>query len=117
MATMYAANHLDIAAIITLTESGRTPLWMSRIRTGIPIYALSRFAKALGQMSLYRGVFPIAFDVTHYDYTAINREAVRTVLNLDLVGPKDLIVLTTGDHAGVSGGSNVMKILEVDKVI
>jgi pyruvate kinase len=117
MATMYAANHLDITAIITLTESGRTPLWMSRIRTGIPIYALGRSAKTLGKMSLYRGVFPIAFDVTQYDYMAINKEAVRTVLNLGLVGPKDLIVLTTGDHAGVSGGSNVMKILEVDKVI
>ena len=117
MATTYTANHLNIAAIVTLTESGRTPLWMSRIRTAIPIYGLSRFAKTLGKMSLYRGVFPIAFDVTQYPYHLINREAVRTVFNLSLVDADDLIILTTGDHAGVAGGSNAMKILEVGEVI
>jgi pyruvate kinase len=117
IATMYTANHLDIAAIVTLTESGRTPLRMSRVRTSIPIYGLSRFTKTLGKMSLYRGVFPIAFDVTQYPYHVVNREAVRTVFSLNLVEADDLIVLTTGDHAGVAGGSNVMKILEVGKVI
>jgi len=117
MATMYTANHLDITAIVTLTESGRTPLWMSRIRTAIPIYGLSRFPKTLGKMSLYRGVFPIPFDVTHYPYHMINREAVRTVFNMNLIDIKDLIILTTGDHAGVTGGSNAMKILEVGEVI
>lgn len=117
MATMYTANHLDIEAIVTLTESGRTPLWMSRIRTAIPIYALSRFPKTLGKMSLYRGVFPIAFDVTQYPYHMINREAVRAVFNLNLVDVDDLILLTTGDHAGVTGGSNAMKILEVGEMV
>ncbi len=117
MATMYTANHLDIAAIVTLTESGRTPLWMSRVRTSIPIYGLSRFTKTLGRMSLYRGVFPIAFDVTQYPYHVINREAVRKVFSLNLVEADDLIILTTGDHAGVAGGSNSMKILEVGKDI
>lgn len=117
MATMYTANHLDIAAIVTLTESGRSPLWMSRIRTGIPIYGLSRFPKTLGMMSLYRGVFPIAFDVTQYPYHVINREAVRTVFNLNLIDTEDLIILTTGDHAGVTGNTNAMKILEVGEVI
>ena len=42
MATMYAANHLDVRAIAAMTESGSTALWMSRISSGIPIYALTR---------------------------------------------------------------------------
>lgn len=117
MATMYTANHLDICAIITLTESGRTALWMSRIRTGIPIYGLSRFSKTLGRMSLYRGVFPIAFDVTQYPYQVINAEAVRTVLNLGLIDTQDSVILTTGDHAGVTGATNSMKVLEVGEVV
>jgi pyruvate kinase len=117
MATMYTANHLDIAAIVTLTESGRTPLWMSRVRSSIPIYGLSRFSRTLGKMSLYRGVFPIAFDVSHYPYHAINREAIRTVFNQNLIDVHDLVILTTGDHAGITGGTNAMKILEVGKVI
>ena len=45
MATMYTANHLDVAAIAALTESGSTALWMSRISSGIPIFALTRQAK------------------------------------------------------------------------
>ncbi|MCB1877574.1 MAG: pyruvate kinase, partial [Chromatiales bacterium] len=40
MATMYTANHLEVKAIAALTESGSTVLWMSRISSGIPIYAL-----------------------------------------------------------------------------
>ena len=61
MASIYLANHMNIKAIIALTESGATPLWMSRIRTGIPIYGLSRHRLTLGKMTLYRGVFPIDF--------------------------------------------------------
>ncbi|MGE3920264.1 MAG: pyruvate kinase, partial [Gammaproteobacteria bacterium] len=66
MATMYTANHLNIKGIIALTESGSTPLWMSRIRSGIPIFALCRFETARRKMTLYRGVYPIEFDATLY---------------------------------------------------
>ena len=64
-AVMYTANHLDVKAIVALTESGSTPLWMSRIRTDIPIYAFTRQEQTLRRVTLYRGVYPIAFDVTH----------------------------------------------------
>ncbi|HYP66284.1 MAG TPA: pyruvate kinase, partial [Steroidobacteraceae bacterium] len=36
MAVMYTANHMKVRAIVALTESGMTPLWMSRIRADIP---------------------------------------------------------------------------------
>ncbi|ACJ19399.1 pyruvate kinase [Coxiella burnetii] len=117
MATMYAANHLDIKAIITLTESGITPLWMSRIRTAIPIYGLSRFDKSLGRMTLYRGVYPIKFDPTQYTRDEINVKAVETLQSQDLLKNGDLVVLTKGDYMGVGGGSNAMKIMVVGKVV
>lgn len=117
MATMYTANHLDIAAIVTLTESGTTPLWMSRIRTGIPIYALSRSIKTLGRMTLWRGVYPIAFDVTAYSRDEVNIEAIKTLENLKVVQIGEKVILTKGDYAGVGGGSNAMKILVVGKVL
>src|SRR5262249_1143803 len=53
MAAMYTANHLDIQGIIALTESGYTPLLMSRIRSGIPIFALCRFPHVRRKMTLY----------------------------------------------------------------
>ena len=56
MSAMYVANHIKAKAILCLTESGATPLWMSRIRSGIPIFALSRHSTTLGKMSLFRDI-------------------------------------------------------------
>ena len=65
MAVMYAANHLKVRAIVALTESGATPLWMSRIRSDIPIYAFTRHEPTRRRVTIYRGVYPVIFDVTH----------------------------------------------------
>jgi len=117
MSTMYAANHLDIQAIVTLTESGSTTLWMSRIRTAIPIYGLSRSKKTLGRMTLYRGVYPIAFDPTQYTRDEVNRKALEVMAVQGLLKDGDLVILTKGDHMGVGGGSNALKILVVGQVV
>lgn len=117
MATMYTANHFDVQAVIALTESGATPLWMSRIRTGMPIYGLSRFKKTLGKMALYRGVYPIAFDVTQCTRDEVNRQAVDAMRAFEVLQDGDLVILTKGDHMGVGGGSNAMKILKVGEVM
>ena len=63
MAATYIANHLDITAIISLTESGSTPLWMSRIRTGTPIFALTRNIATERKMALYRDIYPVHFEL------------------------------------------------------
>lgn len=117
MATMYTANHLEIKAIASLTESGGTPLWMSRIRSAIPIYGLSRFDKALGRMTLYRGVYPTKFDPTQYTREEVNGKAVEMMQTQHVLNKSDLVILTKGDHMGVGGGSNAMKILQVGNVI
>ena len=117
MATMYTANHLDVAAVIALTESGATSLWMSRIRTGLPIYGLSRFARALGKMSLYRGVYPMEFDVTTCGRDEVNRLSVEAMQAYGLVKDGDVVILTKGDHLGVGGGCNAMKILSVGRIL
>jgi pyruvate kinase len=114
MATMYAANHLQIKAIISLTESGVTPLWMSRIRSGIPIFGLSRILNTLGRMNLYSDVCPILFDVTKYSSnTEIKKGAVDQLKTLGFINDGDLVIVTAGDHIGVSGGTNSLTILQV----
>jgi len=117
MATMYTANHLDIKAIICLTESGYTPLWMSRIRSGIPIYGLSRNVQTQRKMTLFRGVYPLEFDLTKLSRDQINRKAVEVLLEKSLVDEGDLVILTKGDLVGVHGGTNAMKILRVGEVV
>lgn len=114
MATMYSANHLkNITAIISLTESGSTPLWMSRIRSGIPVYGLSRHQNTLGRMALYSDVYPIYFDVTKFDLSDEKRAAIDELKKLGYVKNGDLVIITCGDHVGVHGGTNSLTILEV----
>lgn len=116
MATMYTANHLNIKAIIALTESGATPLWMSRIRTSIPIYALSRQQHSLGCMTMFRGVFPIEFDVTQFSRNDLNRIAVECLVQRGIIKAGDPVILTKGDFLGVGGHTNAMKILIAGEV-
>lgn len=111
MAAMYTANHLDVGAIIALTESGATPLWMSRISSGIPIYALTQHPTTRRRTALYRGVFPVSFDIMHHDVAVVVRDAVNTLKSEDLVAEGELVIITKGEFSGISGGTNAMKIV------
>lgn len=113
MASMYTANHLDVRAIVSLTESGSTALWMSRIRSGIPIYALTRHERTRRRVTLYRGVYPVAFDILHHDQRVILEDAARLLRDSGAVVDGELLIFTKGDFDGVAGGTNAMKILRV----
>lgn len=111
MTAMYAANHMNIKAIAAITASGTTPLWMSRIRTATPIYGLSNQPTALGRMTLFRNVFPIAVEIDASDAGDIQAMAIALLIDRGLVQLGDYVILTKGDHPGVHGGANVMKIV------
>lgn len=113
MAVMYTANHLKVKAIIALTESGSTPLWMSRIRADIPIYAFTRHEVTRTRVALYRGVYPVAFDITNAPAEVMYPEIFKVLLARKLVDIGDLIIVTKGELTGVSGKTNSMKILDV----
>ena len=113
MAVMYTANHLKVKAIVALTESGSTPLWMSRIRTDIPIYAFTRHEETRRRVMLYRGVYPVTFDITHTDAQVLYADIFKLMLRQKMVEAGDRIILTKGELSGVSGKTNAMKILEV----
>ena len=114
MAVMYAANHMKVRAIVALTESGATPLWMSRIRSDIPIYAFTRHEATRRRVTLFRGVYPVIFDVTRPDSTQVlYSELFARLLDLQLVKENDLVILTKGELSGVQGGTNAMLILKV----
>lgn len=112
MATIYTANHLHIKAIICLTESGSTPLLMSRLRTGIPIYAFSRHPETRHKVTLYRDVYPISFDVTQFPAEKIEKEALTLLEKEGFIQQDDLVILTKGDYLGVHGRTNLMEILK-----
>jgi len=114
MAVMYTANHMKVRAIVALTESGATPLWMSRIRSDIPVYAFTRREATRRRVTLYRGVYPVIFDVTGARSTEeLYRALFTRLLELKLVDLHDLVILTKGEASGVQGGTNSMQILKV----
>ena len=110
MAAMYTANHLDVAAIIALTESGSTTRWMSRISSGIPIFALSPRLDTRRKLTLLRGVYPVSFESASTDHALVNIEAVDELKRRGALRDGDLVIITKGDLSGVSGGTNALKI-------
>jgi pyruvate kinase len=117
MAAMYTANHLDVKAIAALTESGSSALWMSRISSSIPIYALTRHAATRRCVTLYRGVYPLVFDFAGTDTVEANRAIIDALVRQGVVVSGDLVVITKGDLSGVAGGTNTMKIVRVGHMI
>jgi pyruvate kinase len=110
---MYTANHLPVTAIIALTESGSTPLWMSRIRSDIPIFAFTRHEATRRRVVMYRGVYPVAFDITHTDVARIYQEVFTLLLSMGHVRVGDLVIVTKGELSGVAGKTNSLQILAV----
>jgi len=117
MAAMYTANHTGAKAIAALTESGATTLWMSRISSGIPIYAMSGVEKTRRRVKLYRGVYPADFPIKATSHAQANMKAVEILQEHDIVDTGDLVIITKGDLMGSSGGTNAMKIVEVGNMI
>jgi pyruvate kinase len=113
MSTMYAANHLRVRAIAAMTESGSTALWMSRITSGIPIYALTRHDKTCRRVTLYRGVYPVKFTTAVTEHVQANREAEKVLMEAGVVQRGDLVIITKGDLMGLEHGTNSMRIARV----
>ncbi len=114
LAAMYAGNHFPgVTAVISLTESGYSPLIMSRIRSHLPIYALSPNAQTLGKVAMFRGVQSIYFNPAEMEPGQVNQEAVNQLLSRGHVKAGDWVILTKGDVYDARGGTNTMKLLHV----
>lgn len=116
MAAMYLANHLDVKAIAALTETGSTPLWMSRISSGIPIFGLTPHIATRRKMTLYRGVYPVSFTVAHNDHATLNLEAVDELKRRGVVRDGDIVIITKGDLEA-QGSTNAMKLVRVGDMV
>ena len=113
MSALYTASHFRVRAIVALTQSGSTALWMSRINAGVPIFALTPMEATLTKVTLFSGVHPIAFTTDAKDHSVILRQAEDELLRLNLVKEGDLMVMTVGEAVGKTGHTNTMKIVRV----
>jgi len=113
MATVYTARHLKVKAIVAITQSGTSALWLSRSSPNVPIYALTPEASTLSKLTLYRGVYPYHMPMETRNRDRIIDDAENTVLNVGAVEAEDLILLTIGEPIGKAGSTNTMKIIKV----
>ena len=113
LAAMFLADQVGVRAIVALTESGGTAQWLSRYRSAVPIYALSRNAAARRRMLLYRDVHPVEFDAQGVGPTQAAREAIRHLFGLGMLLVDERVIVTNGDHTGQLGGTNTLKLLRV----
>ena len=113
MAALFTAYHLKVKAIASLTESGSTALWMSRLNCGVPIYALTAQTETRYRCTLFRDVYPLMVKYVGHDREELLAEAEAVLVANGAVKPGDLIVLTIGEPIGKSGGTNTMKIVKV----
>ncbi|MCA8837992.1 MAG: pyruvate kinase [Proteobacteria bacterium] len=113
LSAMFLANNLSsLKAILCLTDSGNTPLWMSRIRSGIPIYAMSRCTNTLRRVCLYRGVFSLSNSSESADLHEVVTEAKEYIGKERNLQPGDTILYTCGGRLGPAM-TNSIRILEI----
>jgi pyruvate kinase len=113
MSAAFTALHLNVKAIAAMTQSGSTALWMSRISTHVPIYALTPEVETRRKVTLFRGVYPVNFKPSTNERDQLLTEAEDELRRRGAVRNGDLILLTIGEPIGKPGGTNTMKIVRV----
>ena len=113
MGALFTAHHLKVKAIAALTQSGSTALWMSRLNSGVPIFALTPEAETQTKVALFRDVRPFTLAYEGHDRERLLYEAEKVLLDQGVVNRGDIIVITMGEPIGQSGGTNTMKIVKV----
>ena len=113
MSALFVAHHLKVKVIASLTQSGSTALWMSRLNSGVPIYALTPEEGSRRRMCLYRDVIPLLTEYHSSDRDALLLEAENRLIQSGAVQKGDLVVITIGEPIGKSGGTNTIKIVRI----
>jgi len=112
LGALFTAHHLGAKAIVALTESGSTLLWMSRHRIHIPIYALTTQQSTQRKMALYRNVRPLLMDTSADRDTAL-AQAEAHLKSRGIMQTGDVYAITCGEPMGSPGGTNMLKICKV----
>ncbi|TWI66130.1 pyruvate kinase [Pseudoduganella lurida] len=109
---LFTAHHLRVKAIVALTESGSTPLWMSRHNIDTPIFALTPSVTTQRKVSLYRNVRS-HYLVQQGTSAEVLKQAEDLLVAEGLAKKGDMIVVTWGSPMGQAGGTNALKIVKI----
>ena len=115
-ATCATAMQLKASAIISVTRSGNTANMISRFRPSCPIIAPTDDARVQRQLNLSWGVIPcLVRELTTIE--EMFEVGVQKALELNQVKNGDIVVITAGAPAGVSGTTNLLKVQTVGNIL
>ena len=112
MGALFTAHHLGCKAILALTESGSTALWMSRHHVKVPIYGLTSQQTSQRRMTLYRNVRPLLMPKLS-DRDEALATAEKLLVDAGVLKPGDTYAITCGEPMGYPGGTNMLKVCRV----
>ena len=112
MGALFTAYHLGCKAILALTESGSTALWMSRYRSHTPIFGLTSQPVTQRRMALYRNVQPLLMP-NFGDRDQALAAAEKILVDRGVLKPGDTYAITCGEPMGYPGGTNMLKVCRV----
>ncbi|MEB3100537.1 pyruvate kinase [Ferviditalea candida] len=111
-----SALDLNAKAIITATESGFTARMVSKYRPKAPIIAVTTKEHVIRRLSLVWGVTPVmGRDAGTTD--EMFEMSVKTAVQMGLVYPGELVVITAGVPIGRSGTTNLIKVHQIGEMI
>lgn len=105
------AMEIGAAAIMPVTLSGSTARQVSRYKPDCEIIGCAVKARVCRQMNLYWGVTPL--EIAEAENTdELFEIAVETALKKGYIKKGDKVVITAGIPLGVSGKTNMIKVIE-----
>ncbi len=114
MAAMFTAQNVSVQAIVSLTQSGSTAKWLSRVSSPVPIFALSPDQDSRRKMALYKDVYPIEFT---WEKGISNSEIITQAIHClhadGVLETGQRVIFTMGERQGKQGGTNAMRLLQV----
>jgi pyruvate kinase len=112
----HTALNLNVAAIITATQSGHTARMIAKYRPKAPIVAVTNSPSVCRKLALVWGVVA-KLGVTARSTDEMLTVSVEEALKTDVVNHGDLVVITAGVPVGEVGTTNLMKVHVVADVL
>jgi len=104
------AENLHVDGILSITASGNSARKLAKYRPSNVIYAVTHDDRVRHQLTLTWGVIP-AFSVENSSFGKTIRDVMKKGLDNKVLDRKKSYILTAGDPIGISGSTNIIRLL------
>ncbi|HAO32893.1 MAG TPA: pyruvate kinase [Candidatus Competibacter sp.] len=114
-ATVDLTEKVRASYLIGFTNSGSSVLGMAKFRPVAPLIAFSPKLGILRKLALIWGVTPLQLGATITSVDDLLSAATEFLLNKGMVREGEIVVFSAGVPIGVSGGTNMIKVVKIER--